>query len=218
MDLGRICALLQPFLTGAAVSGEKVGCLPESQLQRFAKYLDLLLMWNEKVNLTAVRDPDEIVTRHFGESLFLGRQLFPSGYEKNDRLVDFGSGAGFPGVPIKLWAPSIRLNLVESNNKKAIFLREVIRALELKDAEVFSRRAESFSWQAEVVTMRAVERFDCALPIGIQLVAPGGRIALLIGEPQIRPTHELAREISWDSPIPVPQSESRVALIGRKPE
>jgi 16S rRNA (guanine527-N7)-methyltransferase len=225
MDLAAIGALLRPFLAGAesssssaAFSLDRPAALSEFQLCQLSQYLDLLLFWNDKVNLTAIRDAEDMVPRHFGESLFLGRALFPADGDESGRLIDFGSGAGFPGVPIKIWAPALRLNLIESNQKKATFLREVIRALDLKEAEVFSRRAENFSWQAEVVTMRAVERFDSALPIATQLVAPAGRIALLIGQAQVRIAHEFAREIAWQPATPVPHSTNRVLLIGRKPE
>src|SRR6202022_891918 len=94
---------------------------------QLSTYLDLLLKWNARTNLTAIREPEEIVRRHFGESLFAGRQL---GTCKT--LLDFGSGAGFPGVPIQLLRPEIQVTLAESQNKKATFLRELVRTLGLK--------------------------------------------------------------------------------------
>ena len=123
LDSARIATLLEPFV--APVSSELA-----EQLQA---YLALLLRWNARINLTAIRDPEQIVTRHFGESLFAARVLrdagafAPSGQSPRS-LADVGSGAGFPGVPIKLLVPEIRLTLIESRNKKATFLREVIRA------------------------------------------------------------------------------------------
>ena len=146
-----------------------------------------MLQWNARINLTAVRQPEEIVTRHFGESLFAARHLLAragtglrpvqadcsSAAESPAlRVIDIGSGAGFPGLPLRIWAPHVRLTLIESNHKKATFLREVIRSLILTNVDVFAGRAESYPAQAEVVTLRAVERFDAALRIASRLVAP----------------------------------------------
>src|SRR5438270_8397189 len=114
----RIAELLVPFLGPAP--------LADSELSSIRTYIDLLLKWNSKLNLTAIRDPEEIVTRHFGESLFAARQFFPA-CDSHDSVIDVGSGAGFPGLPLKLWSSSLNLTLIESNQRKATFLREVIR-------------------------------------------------------------------------------------------
>src|SRR5262249_40555315 len=97
------------------------------------------------MNLTAVRDPEEIVRRHFGESLFTARYLFPE-VEAHPpiQIIDVGSGAGFPGLPIKLWFRGAKVTLIEANNKKVTFLREVIRNITLMDIDVFSGRAEGY--------------------------------------------------------------------------
>src|SRR5204863_8729127 len=143
-----------------------------------------------RINLTGVRQPEEIVTRHFGKSLFAARHLFPepehpnapagrsiplppqpsaafepSGVKHSTRLMDVGSGAGFPGLPIKIWSPHTHVTLIESNHKKATFLREVSRAITLTDVDVFSGRAEDFQASADLVTLRAVERPEhvCAI-------------------------------------------------------
>ncbi len=134
MHLQRISELLTPFLSAS---------LSDAQLAQLAAYLEILHRWNARMNLTAVRDPKQVVTRHFGESLFAAQALFPSALVAlASRLVDIGSGAGFPGLPIKIWAPDLHVTLVESQNKKATFLKEVIRALELKDVNVVTKRAE----------------------------------------------------------------------------
>ena len=201
--------------------------LAPSQLHNISTYIDLLLRWNARINLTAIRDPEEIVTRHFGESLFAARALFASiaaGAPSSSRsvrqggdladLIDLGSGAGFPGLPIKIWAPHLHLTLIESNQKKATFLREAIRALTLTDINVFSARAEDFSAQAAVVTLRAVERFEAALPIAARLLAPGGRLALLIGQSQAGRALQLLPSLRWSPPVSVPLSTSRILLTG----
>jgi 16S rRNA (guanine527-N7)-methyltransferase len=146
--------------------------LSDLQLSSIQTYLDLLLRWNAKLNLTAIRDPEEIVTRHFGESLFAARQLFPT-TDASEDAIDVGSGAGFPGLPLKLWNPSLEVTLLESNQRKATFLREVTRALHLDSVLVSATRAETVSLRAGLVTFRAVERFDRTLPIAFNLVKPG---------------------------------------------
>ena len=133
------------------------------------------------------------------------------------RLIDIGSGAGFPGLPIKIWAPEIDLTLIESNQKKATFLREVTRQITLTNINVFSGRAENFpNPPAEVVTLRAVEHFETILPIAARLVTPAGRLALLISQAQLTRAHQLTPTYTWNAPIPVPYSASRVLAIGMK--
>jgi 16S rRNA (guanine527-N7)-methyltransferase len=209
MDSARLQRLLHPF-TGAP--------LGESQLVNISIYVNLLLRWNARINLTAVRGEENIVTRHFGESLFAARHLFPCGPPPGTRYLDLGSGAGFPGLPIKLSRPQLHLTLIESNHKKATFLREVLRALGMMNATVFAGRGEDFpASTAALVSLRAVERFDQALPLAARLVAPGGRLALLIGAAQLDPVPDLAPGLIWQKPIPIPLSESRILLVGDRP-
>ena len=218
MDTARIAALLEPFLEQP---------LSPSQLDQISIYIDLLLRWNSRINLTAIRHPEEIATRHFGESFFLARHLFPkSGTDlrplttdhRPPHVLDIGSGAGFPALPLKLWAPHIHLTLIESNNKKATFLREVARALTLTNINVITDRAEVLAARpdfprTEVVTLRAVEKFDTILPQAVTFLAPSGTLALLIGAAQI-PHLKTLTTIKWHPPIPVPQSDTRVLSIG----
>jgi 16S rRNA (guanine527-N7)-methyltransferase len=211
MELARIAALLEPFLRDSS-GGTEVE-LSQQQLSSMSIYIDVLLKWNAKINLTAIRDPDEIVTRHFGESLFAARHIFPQA-SINANVIDVGSGAGFPGLPIKLWAQNIELTLIESNNKKATFLREVIRLLALGDAEVFTARAEAFCGLGDVVTLRAVERFETVLPTAFNLVKPGGTLSLLIGEDQIPGAQDAGPFVRWHAPVPLPNSQKRILLLG----
>jgi 16S rRNA (guanine527-N7)-methyltransferase len=207
METSRIAALLQPFTAGAELS--------PSVLHQVHLYLDLLLRWNARVNLTAVRDPERIVTRHFGESLFAA-QVLAKNPETATSLADVGSGAGFPGIPIKLWMPQLRLTLIESQNKKATFLREVLRTLNLPNAEVFCGHAEQWKQAADIVTLRAVERFESALPMAASLVAAHGRLCLLIGSDQFHTARHLLPEWSWAEQIPLPGSNARVIALGQR--
>jgi len=210
MESLRIAELLRPFTGKGELSGELQG-----QLQ---VYLDLLLKWNARMNLTAVRDAEQIVTRHFGESLFGAGVLL--GNRENLQapfvVADVGSGAGFPGIPIKLWSPRIQLTLIESQNKKATFLREVIRTLKL-EAAVFCGRAEAWGKAADLVTLRAVEKFERILPVAADLVAPGGRLGLFIGEKQLSRAHEIVDEsFAWREPVAIPQSDGRVIAVAAR--
>ena len=232
MDTNRIAELLKPFLTDSShlnknchsERSEESGVgshatLSQSQLENISTYIDLLLRWNARINLTAIRQPEEIITRHFGESLFAARHLFPVGVPAEaasaPSVIDLGSGAGFPGIPIKMWVPEVTLTLIESNQKKATFLREVTRALTLTGVNVFSGRAEQYpSAVIDVVTLRAVERFESILPTATNLVAPQGRLALLISKAQLATVQESTVTFTWKSPIPIPQSSSRILAVG----
>ncbi len=105
--------------------------LAQEQIDQFLAYLDLLLKWNRKINLTALRTPTEIISRHFLDSLLLLPHLPETG-----RLLDLGSGAGFPGLPLKIARPGLTIDLVEATAKKVSFLKEVIRCLELSGVSV----------------------------------------------------------------------------------
>jgi 16S rRNA (guanine527-N7)-methyltransferase len=214
MQSARIAELLAPFLDSAV--------LPATLLQSISTYVDILVRWNGRINLTAIRDPEQIVTRHFGESLFAARHLFAGNVEGLDapvRLADLGSGAGFPGIPIQLWAPQVKVTLIESNHKKVAFLREIARALTLTDINIQNTRVQALSPALRhsfgVVTLRAVERFEQILPAALTLLAPNARIVLLIGASQLKQAQAALPGLTWSSPILTPGSESRVILIGR---
>jgi 16S rRNA (guanine527-N7)-methyltransferase len=240
MHPARIAELLQPFLSPISSlchskpgqkPGEEPAVLSATQLQSISTYIDILMHWNVRINLTAIRNQEEIVTRHFGESLFAARYLFPP-YPVNPvvkdfdvaeaqspkpeaRLADLGSGAGFPGIPIKLWAPNIALTLIESNQKKSTFLREVTRALTLTDINIQNVRAETLPPSSfDVVTIRAIERQAEVLPTAAALLVPSGRLALLIASSQLDQLHSTLPTLTWQPPIPVPESRSRLLLIG----
>ncbi len=122
-------------------------------------YLELIMKWNARINLTAIREPEEIVRRHFGESLFVGGQLGAC-----RTLLDFGSGAGFPGVPIQLLRPEVQVTLAESQGKKAAFLHEVVRSLGLT-TEVWAGRVDEMAAgrRFDTVVLRGVDQMDCAV-------------------------------------------------------
>lgn len=210
MDRTRIQQILEPFVDGPELTA---GLLDRLQL-----YLDLLLRWNARINLTAVRDPEQIITRHFGESLFVARLLLPRGHDESAlSLADVGSGAGFPGLPMKLWAPQLGVTLIESQNRKATFLREAVRALQLDNTQVFCGRAEQWGQAADIVTLRAVEQFESALPIAAGLVREGGDLCLFIGSSQLPSARKLIGQTwIWNEPRLIPLSRERLVLVARR--
>jgi 16S rRNA (guanine527-N7)-methyltransferase len=203
MDTATIASLLEPYAR-----------LDERQLRATSIYIDLLLKWNARVNLTAVRGPQEIVTRHFGESFFVAKILGAQGSPSS--VIDLGSGAGFPGIPLAMLMPAAQVTLIESNQKKSTFLKEVVFALGLKNVSVFTGRGESYSRKASLVTMRAVERFDKALPTAVGLLEPAGRIALMIGAGQADTARTLARKVEWNEPISLPRGDTRILMWGHE--
>jgi 16S rRNA (guanine527-N7)-methyltransferase len=217
MQRARIAELLEPFLGLAKDDPAKDHRFTTNDLEHISTYIDILLRWNSRINLTAIRDPEQIVTRHFGESLFAARHLFPD-QEADSRvsLADLGSGAGLPGLPIKLWAPHISLTLIESNHKKVAFLREITRALTLTNVNILSARAETLTDVTfDIVTLRAVERFDSVLLTAAGLLAPKGHLVLLIGSSQQEQARALLPAFSWTDPEPIPLSQSRILLLGQ---
>lgn len=203
METAAIAHLLEPFVE-----------LDETRLRAISTYIDLLLKWNARINLTAIREPDEIVQRHFGESLFAAKHLLEQKLPQT--AIDLGSGAGFPGVPFALLAPEIQVTLIESQQRKATFLKELVHTLGLKNAKVFSDRAENYPGTADLVMLRAVEKFEQALRMAIRLTNEDGRVALMISSGQVESARKLATEVVWDNPVEIPCSLSRALLVGIK--
>ena len=224
MDAGQISHLLRPYLK-AEPSADLLNII--------SAYIDILIKWNKSINLTSVRDPEEIVRRHFGESLFAARILLQGGTRVSTsvtdqksadetagdacskssmtRAIDVGSGAGFPGMVLKIHSPELRLTLIESHGKKATFLREVVRILGLSDVVVAQERAERFQGMAELVTLRAVEKFPDMLPVAASMVLPGGMLGILIGEGQMGEAEKILAG-RWET-VRVPESRSRVLAV-----
>ena len=206
MNPAALRDLLAPFIPPGEVDDVMLECI--------RVHLELLLRWNQRMNLTSLRTPEATVERHFGESLFAARHLLTR--DAVQSVFDLGSGAGFPGLPIKYWAPGVQLTLIESHGKKATFLREVSRALGLTGLNVLNARAESLTGlQAELVTLRAVEQFDQVVAIASGLIAAGGRLVLLIGASQRERALALlpGGESSTDA---IPSSSQRLLLTWHK--
>jgi 16S rRNA (guanine527-N7)-methyltransferase len=189
-----------------------LAAVDEETAARLGGYVSLILRWNTRVNLTAIRDEDGILSRHIIESIMLAR-LLPDGVAS---LLDFGSGAGLPGIPVALCRPEIAVTLAESQGKKAAFLREAVRSLGLS-ASVHAGRAERLSEQFDCVAMRAVDRMAEAVRVATRLVRPGGWLALMTTEGELERLKDAAgADFSWSLPTLLPGSERRLAALGRR--
>ena len=176
------------------------------------RYLELLLRWNQKINLTATSDLGELLRRHVGESLF-GARFLP---DVSGTLYDIGSGAGFPGLFLKLQRPDWELLLVESDRRKAAFLSESLRVLNFDKSRVVVERFESVSGAekiADVIVARALGRHADLLKWATIALRPGGKIILWIGKNDADRL-QVTRGWHWDSPAAVPNSDERVILSG----
>ena len=199
----RIRELLAPFRPG----------LSPAELHQVLLYLQLLLRWNQKINLTAIRDPETSVTRHFGESLFLASQT-----ELRGALVDIGSGAGFPGLALKIAFPELALTLLEPVAKKRAFLKEATRVCGFSNVEVRAERLEDFApprpHHFDLATCRAVGHLERLLPLGAHSLKPGGRMFLWLTRDQVPEVQKVDTVLQWRDPLPIPMSRSGVVLCG----
>ena len=177
-------------------------------------YIDLLLRWNQKTSLTTVTDPTDILRFHFCESL-LAVSTVPI---RHGRLADVGSGAGFPAVPIRMVSEDIGVILIESNQKKATFLEETVRALQLENVEVRRSRMDQVSFDNEkvdFVTARALGIDDCFVNWAHRSLNSRGSVVLWLGNTD---ANEISKKSGWiwADQIRIPDSDRRVILHGSK--
>lgn len=185
---------LQPYLS-----------LTDEQLGPLYRHYRMLMRWNSKINLTSIRNPEEVVERHYCESLFFAAQV-PDGWD-GMTVSDIGSGAGFPGVPMAVLRPTWRVTLVESHQRKSVFLRESTRAI--PNIAVVAGRAEQLGQAFDLLVSRAVAPADV-----LQLVPRvAGCTGLLLGIDDLAAVQTDTR-LTWSSPIIVPWGGRRVCAFG----
>ena len=200
---GRLNALL--IATGLERLDAETGGL-------FERYISLFLRWNNRLNLSAARDEEVILSRHIIESIVVAYKL-PQGIRT---VLDFGSGAGLPGVPIALCRPEIAVTLAESQGKKAAFLLEAVRVLGIS-AKVHGQRAELLATRFDCVTLRAVDRMAKAVAVAGELVAPGGWLALMTTRGELAELQNAAGAgFSWSSVVQLPGGDERLLALGER--
>ena len=153
-----------------------------NQINNYFNYMNLLIEWNEKINLTAITDSEEIILKHFVDSITINKYI-----NKNSNLIDIGTGAGFPGIPIKIIRDDIKITLLDSLNKRIIFLNEIINNLNLKDIVAIHGRAEDFGInnkfreKYDFATSRAVAPLNYLLEYMMPFIKVGGTCICMKG-------------------------------------
>jgi 16S rRNA (guanine527-N7)-methyltransferase len=184
------------------------------QIAQIQEYIRLLLVWNEKVNLTAIRDPLEILYRHFCESMFATKVVDM----RECRLADIGTGPGFPGLALKILLPEAQVVLVESSVKKATFMAEVVRALGIRGANVLVSRYEELGEElapVDFLLARALGEFEVFLKWAASEKVGAKRVILWVGAGDVEQVRKSSRW-TWEPTMTVPHSLRRVLMIGSK--
>ena len=200
--------------------------LTELQYEQFIKYMRLLQEWNEKINLTAITEPKEVIIKHFIDSLSIWGEI-----KDNSKIIDVGTGAGFPGIPLKIYNNTLNVTLLDSLNKRTVFLKEVIEKLNLKNIEVIHGRAEDY---AKIDKYRenydyAISRAVAPLNILLEYLSPyvkiGGNVIAMKGsnaEEEIKNSNNALKvlkcKIIESSKINLPENagERYIILIEKK--
>jgi 16S rRNA (guanine527-N7)-methyltransferase len=209
-----IAQALRPYVSGARRDPHPDGALEISPefCEQLRAYIRVLLKWNRVVSLTTITDPDEILRFHFGESIFAASSVM----FQNGRLADFGTGAGFPGMPLRMAIPSLELTLVESNAKKCAFLAEVTRELGLSRVSIMRSRVEELNavpGSFDFVAARAFGQFESLLECAKKMLGERGRVVLWLGEKDCKAL-SANRDWLWEEPKHIPNSERRFILVG----
>ena len=179
--------------------------LSERQIQQLWAHYEMLVHWNEKINLTSVPAGEEMIIRHYCESVFFGAHLPVT--SEGTSVVDLGSGAGFPGIPMAILQPSWRITLVESHQRKSVFLRESTRRL--PGISILTRRAESVSGSYDWLVARGVE--PRAVLKNIPRLAR--RVGLMLGEEDFSAIRSNL-DIAWSEPVRLPWGDRRLCVYG----
>ena len=172
------------------------------QLEKFYKYMNLLIEWNEKMNLTAITEPNDIILKHFIDSITINKYI-----ENSVKVVDVGTGAGFPGIPLSIIRPDLQITVVDSLNKRLMFLQEIKKELELKNIDIVHARAEEFGQNKnyretfDIATSRAVANLSTLSEYLVPLVKIKGKCVCMKAS---------------DAEEEIKQAENAVNILGGK--
>lgn len=186
----------------------------EPLCEQIRAYIDLLLRWNRRISLTSIESPEEIVRSHFAESLLATKAV----RNLHGRLADVGTGAGFPGLPLRTYIPDLQLTLIEPNAKKCAFLAETVRELDLKAVEIIQRRYEdvrSPDPPFDIVTARAVGQFQEFADWAESVLTPNGRVMVWTG-PDGKSELERKKSWKWHPPYVIPRTKHRLIVVGSR--
>ncbi len=156
--------------------------LSAAQIAQFTLYAQELVLWNKKINITAITDPEEIAVKHFLDAIACALEI-----HKTSNLIDIGSGGGFPGIPLKLVIPSLSVTLIDASRKKVNFLKHIIRTLKLSHVDAVHIRAEdmamddAFKSRFDIAVSRAFSNLDRFVELASPLVKPGGTLIAMKG-------------------------------------
>ncbi len=209
----------KPLLTAARIqellAGFHLEC-PVSLAEQVRVYMEFLNRWNQHVNLTSIQDPADWIATHFAESFYATRFMLSG----EGPVLDVGSGAGFPGLAIKLYQTDFKVILLEPRQKKAAFLTAVSRELALSGVTVLCKtleecRSDDFSLPPAVLTMRAVGQIGKMIQDGLQWLKRPGKVLLFSTLKQVQLRADWPA-LEWQDPLPIPWSRQRCLLIGQK--
>lgn len=173
---------------------KRLGITPtEEQLQKLEKFYQLLIEWNQKINLTRITEKEDVYLKHFYDSLTIVKEV---DFSKVNTLCDVGTGAGFPGIVLKIFYPNLKITLIDSLLKRVNYLNEIIKELELKDIEAIHTRAEDYHETFDVVTARAVANIEKLLKYTMHLVNKNGKLIAMKGNIEEELTEEVKKKIN----------------------
>lgn len=194
---------IQEFKSLLIESAKKIDIiLSDEQVNKFYKYMNLLIEWNKKINLTAITEPKDIILKHFIDSITINKYI-----ENSVKVVDVGTGAGFPGIPLSIIRPDLQITLVDSLNKRLMFLQEIKKELELKNIDIVHARAEEFGQNKnyretfDIATSRAVANLSTLSEYLVPLVKIKGKCVCMKAS---------------DAEEEIKQAENAVNILGGK--
>lgn len=193
----------------------------DKQLYQLSKFYELLIEWNQKINLTRITDKKEVYLKHFYDSLTISKEL---DLNKINTLCDVGTGAGFPGIVLKIFYPNLKITLIDSLLKRVKYLNEIIKELNLKEIKAIHTRAEDYKETFDIVTARAVANIEKLLTYTMHLVKKDGKLIAMKGNIDEEITEDVRKRIDKKYKLikinkfylPKEESHRSLVIIGKK--